>query len=121
MKRIAVFILAATLLAGCYNDDKETLYPTAVCNTTSVTYNLVVKPIMVKSCAYSGCHSGAAPASGLDLSTHTSVQAIALNGKLSGVINHTTGFSPMPKGAAKLSKCEIDQITKWTTDGALNN
>jgi len=123
MKKIIVIALAIFIypISGCYYDDKETLYPATSCDTTSVTYAAVIKPIIVSNCAYSSCHVSPAPASGLDLSTVTGLQAVALNGKLTGVINHASGFSPMPKGGSKLSDCNIRQITKWTSAGAQDN
>ncbi len=121
MKRALYLLLSISVLSGCYNDDKETLYPSTNCNTSTVTYTSTVKPIITQYCGFSGCHAGAAPASGIDLSTHSGLQIIALNGKLKGVINHTAGFSPMPKNGGKLTDCQISQIEKWITDGALNN
>ncbi|MES2704196.1 MAG: hypothetical protein V4649_16260 [Bacteroidota bacterium] len=126
MKGLTLTIaIAASLLAlgtsGCYYDDKETLYPSTTCDTASVTYSGSINAIVLQNCAFSGCHAGAAPASGLDLATYSGVQAVALNGKLAGVINHTSGFSPMPKNAAKLSACNISKITKWIREGAQNN
>lgn len=109
------------ILLGCYDDDKETLYPTGVCDTSGVTYSGFVQPLLVQSCAYTGCHAGAAPAGGIDLSRYADVRAAALNGKLSGVVNHKTGFSPMPKNGTKLPACTIEKIDAWITKGALNN
>jgi hypothetical protein len=46
---------------------------------------------------------------------------MAQSGKLLGTINHAAGFSPMPKGGAKLSSCRIATIKKWIDAGMLNN
>ena len=122
--KIRTYFIAAGLLAlfaGCYKDKKELLYPENDCDTTNVSFAADVLPVMNQYCAVSGCHHGAAPASAIDLSSYSGAQLIALNGRLVGVINHSTGFSAMPKGGAKLSDCTISKISKWVADGAPNN
>jgi hypothetical protein len=36
-------------------------------------------------------------------------------------IKHSSGVSPMPKGASKLSSCIIRQVELWINSGAPNN
>jgi mono/diheme cytochrome c family protein len=36
-------------------------------------------------------------------------------------IRHTAGVTPMPYGGAKLSDCQVQQVSKWVAAGALNN
>ena len=54
MKKIALFAAASLLiLAGCYNDKYDKLYPkpvTNTCDTTTITYSNDVKPIIVSNC-----------------------------------------------------------------------
>lgn len=89
------------------------------CDTSSFTYSQAVLPITNTYCR--GCHNPSFISGGLDVTTYASMRTIALNGKLMGVINHATGYSPMPKGAAKMSDCRITQIRKWIDAGAPNN
>lgn len=89
------------------------------CDTTSFTYNAVIKPMMETKCA--GCHKPGNLGGNIDLSTYASTKVVALNGKLLGSISHQVGYSPMPKNGAKLQDCEITQVRKWITAGALNN
>lgn len=91
----------------------------ATCDTFNVTYNLSVKPIIQNNCQ--GCHSGSAPSGGINLSTHAGLQAVALNGKLYGAVNHASGYSPMPKNGNKLQQCDIRKIKLWVDAGAPNN
>ncbi len=109
--------------SGCYNDNLEDLYPAGSggCQTDTVTFNGTIRPIISQSCAFAGCHDAATSAFGIDLSTYSGVQTIALNGKLEGTTMHSTGFFPMPKNAAKLDDCKLSQIRKWVADGAPNN
>jgi hypothetical protein len=112
------------LLAGCYYDNEETLYPQtgSGCDTTNVTYTAVVKPILQSYCL--GCHStAAAPASGnnIRLENYNDLKTYVTNGKLFGAVSQASGFSPMPKGGGKLDNCTIQKIKKWIDDGSLNN
>jgi hypothetical protein len=89
------------------------------CDTAIFTYAGAVKPVMDNKCV--GCHNPASLGGNIDVSTHSAVKVIALNGKLYGSVAHTTGFSPMPQNSAKLSDCEIRQIQKWVNAGSPNN
>lgn len=122
--RLALFMLPLmAVLQGCYTDNEEDLYPVAAggCNTSSVTYSGTVKAIVAQSCAYAGCHAGSPAASGINLEAHAGLQAIATSGQLLGVINHASGYSPMPKNGPKLPQCSIDQIAQWVGAGAPDN
>jgi mono/diheme cytochrome c family protein len=91
------------------------------CDTT-YTYAKAVAPLITTYCI--GCHSAsAAVASGgsIDLSTYTQVKVYATNGRLYGSVNHTAGYSAMPKNQAQLSTCQIAQFKKWIDAGAINN
>jgi len=120
-KMIVSILLLLTSFYSCYYDKAEELYPnTAInCDTATVTYAAVIKPIIDKNCATSGCHSDAY-ANGYDLSYYAGLEAVANNGKLIESIEQT-GASPMPQGAPKLDACTIEQIKKWVNDGAPNN
>jgi mono/diheme cytochrome c family protein len=89
------------------------------CDVTDVSYSMTIVPILQNACI--GCHSGAAPAGGIVLSTHAGVQTVALNGSLVGTVSYDPGYSPMPQGGTQLSDCKIDQIRAWAADGAQNN
>ena len=89
------------------------------CDTAVFTYSGAVKPIMDSKC--SGCHNPNNLGGNIDVSTYTAIRVTALNGKLYGSVAHQTGFSAMPKNAAKLSDCEIRQIQKWIGAGSQNN
>lgn len=112
--------LMASFLSGCYYDKVELLYPDGqVCDTTNVSYSTVVAPILQTRC--NGCHGGAFPSAGIDLTTHENVFIYANGGGLLGSIRHESGFSPMPKSAPKIPFCEINKISAWINNGAPNN
>jgi mono/diheme cytochrome c family protein len=115
-------ILTIAGLNACYYDKAELLYPSEVgnCDTSAtVSYISKVVPILNTQC-YS-CHTGASAGGGIVMGTNATDKAIGLNGKLVGSITYASGFSPMPKGAAKMNACDIAIIKKWIAAGCPNN
>jgi len=91
----------------------------SACDTSSVKFSTTISSIITSKCV--GCHSGTPPQGGISFTTYAGVKAKVDDGRLWGSINHFAGFSPMPKGGAKLSDCEIKQFRKWMDAGAPNN
>jgi uncharacterized membrane protein len=91
----------------------------SACDVTNVTFNSTIRPTINNKCV--GCHSGRAPQGGFSFDTYAGVKAKVDDGRLWGAVNHLPGYSPMPKGGAKLSNCEINQFRKWIEAGAPNN
>lgn len=122
MKKI-IPILSLVLLASCYNDKEDQLYPqpTGGCDTTNVTFATDIQAIGTNSCAFGGCHDAATKSSGYDLTTYAGFKLAVDNNRLLGSINRDNGFSAMPKGMNKLGDCEIAKITAWVNAGAPNN
>lgn len=86
-----------------------------VCDTTNIKFSTFIAPLVQNKCQ--GCHSSQAPL----LTNYTQIKASIQTGKFVGSINHTAGFSAMPKGIAKLPNCELSKINAWIKRGALNN
>lgn len=108
------------LIAKWINEGaKNTVNCSSNCDTTQFKYSANIAPIMSTYCT--GCHAGATPSGGIDLSNYTNVKAQVNNGRLVGAVTQAAGYSPMPKDAAKLSECQLIQIRKWVAAGALNN
>ena len=118
MKYLAILLILAAFIQGCYYD-KQFLDPSTSCDTAIVTYSGSVSPVLTAFCT--GCHSGANAPLGINLDSYTGVKLQVSNGKLLGVVTHSSGFSPMPKNGNKLSDCNIAKIRKWMTAGAPNN
>jgi hypothetical protein len=55
------------------------------------------------------------------VSSYAQLQAKAANGQLLGTLNHDPGYSPMPKGGAKLSDCDLAKLRQWVAAGTPNN
>lgn len=105
---------------ACYYDNVEDLYPTAGdCDTANVSYSGDVWPIINTNCT--GCHSGAAASGNVRLENYSQIKIAADNGSLLAVIKHENGWSPMPKGGAQLSDCNISTIEEWINQGTPEN
>jgi hypothetical protein len=90
------------------------------CDASSpVTFSATIKPLLANKCT--GCHGGASPLAGIDLTTYNGIKAKVIDGRLWGAVNHQPGYSPMPKNGAKLSDCELGQLKNWIDAGSLNN
>ena len=83
--------------------------------TTGIGYTETIKPIIQANCAVSGCHvsGGYRP----DLSNYKTVNSYARN--IKSDVN--SGFMPPYGSGKKLTSNQIDQISCWVDDGALNN
>lgn len=121
--RLILLVIFVATMTGCYYDTEERLYPqiSSPCDDTVVTFSKTVNTIL-QPCQ--SCHSNSSAASsgsGIKLQNYADVQSYAASGQLMGTINHTTGYSAMPKGGGKLADCEISQLKKWIDNGTLNN
>jgi hypothetical protein len=116
---IVTFLLSAT---SCYYDNEEALYPSQniECDTTNVTFSGMIAPMLANNCL--SCHSNATAASsgnGIRLEDFADVQTRAAT--ISGSINRTGSFAPMPKNSSKLKSCLISQFDIWLHNGTPNN
>jgi hypothetical protein len=128
MQRLLAFRFAATLLsltllmlAGCYYDNEQELYPDdgTVCDTANVSYTGTVLPIIRNECYI--CHDQGTRSGNVVLEGHSNLLIYANNGRLYGSIAHQSGFSAMPQGRNKLLDCQLAQIKSWIDAGAPNN
>ncbi len=89
------------------------------CDTLNITYSASIVPIIQQHCQ--GCHSGGTPQGGLNFTSHSVLQTVALDGRLAGSIQHLPGAIPMPPGGPQLSDCKIQKFLIWIDAGAPNN
>ena len=108
-----------SILPSCYYDVEEGLYSETACQTDGMSYQTHIKPILDSKC--NGCHSSASRLGGIALDTYADVSSYAADGKLLGVVKHTSGYSPMPKNESQLPDCTIAQIEAWIADGFPDN
>ena len=121
MKKIIVTVAIALLVAGCYWDNVETLFPDLdQCDTLDVSFSADVIPILRNNCF--SCHSNSnSPdfANGLSLEDYEDVAA--MSDRIVGAIMHKDGFIPMPQGNEQLDSCQIETIEAWVNQGSRNN
>lgn len=124
LKRLAFVAVVMGSLSSCTFDNEEGLGIDPVdpnaCETTDVSFSQTVFPLLSGS-AYGcvGCHQGSGASAGIRLDSHAEV--VRWQDRMIGAIAHESGFSPMPKGRAKMNDCEIDQIRSWIAAGSLDN
>jgi hypothetical protein len=109
------------IISSCYYDNEEELYPSVSCETTGMSLQTDIEPILERNCYR--CHSVVnSPANGnIILEGHNELIKYVNSGELLGAIKRESGFSPMPKDASKLSNCDIAKIENWVLEGALDN
>lgn len=98
---------------------KNTINCGTGCDSNQFKYGANISVLLSTYCL--GCHSGASPSAGINLSTYAGVNQVAISGRLVGAVSHAPGYAPMPNSLNKLSECQIAQIRKWVAAGALNN
>ena len=96
---------------GAFNNKCDS----AGCDSSNVTYNTSISPIVANWCL--GCHGGSNPAYGISLQTYSDVVACANSNRLMGALKHNSGYYPMPKGGESLSPCEINLFQLWINLG----
>jgi mono/diheme cytochrome c family protein len=114
-------MLMSFFLASCYYDNEQLLYGGGgTCDTlVNVSYTQHVVPLFQQKCY--GCHTGSFPSGNVLMGNYTADKAIAQKGTLYGSINHSAGYSAMPKGTPKMTICQISTVKKWIDAGLLNN
>jgi hypothetical protein len=117
-----LFLVIIFVFSTCYYDKADLLYPSInnQCDTSNVTYQLTIQPLMSSYCL--GCHSNnnaAASGGNIKLQDYASVQANIA--KIYSAVSQQSGTSPMPKNSNKLSDCIITEIKIWKDKGAPNN
>ncbi|MBK8497362.1 MAG: hypothetical protein IPL52_00760 [Flavobacteriales bacterium] len=110
-----VDLIATWIQQGAQNNSCEN----AACDTTNVTYSGTIRPLVQLRCQ--GCHSGATPQGGLNFSAWGPLNMVAMDGRLSGAIQHQPTFTAMPPSGPQLSDCRIAQFLDWVEQGAPNN
>lgn len=115
---LSTLLLIFALSPGCYYDNEQELYgidPNG-CDTTSVKYSTVIKPLIEKNCV--SCHAPGGVQESSPLNTHAFVKLFAENGLLVQRTNDNT--SPMPQSGL-LPSCDREKIRAWVNRGAPND
>jgi uncharacterized membrane protein len=117
---LSVFL--SLVFTSCEWANEEEQFGVVVCDTSQVTLSETIKPILQTNCY--ACHASSAASSfgaGINLESFPSLQSRANDASFLGSIKHSSGYSSMPKGAAKISSCDIRLIETWIANGAKND
>jgi hypothetical protein len=122
MKQLIIFIIILSILGvSCFYDTEESLYPDlGSCDTTNVTYSGSIVPLLDNDCL--SCHAAVVAAEkggSINLEGYQNVYDV--KEYILGSIRHESTSKPMPKDAAKLKDCLIQQFEIWVADGAPDN
>lgn len=117
-------IVIGNIITGCYFDNEEELYPPESCESSSVSFNREIVPILESFC-YS-CHdltNAPSLGNGINLEGHFNFSKYAKDetDKLIGSLKWDGRGSPMPQNGSKLDDCSINRIEVWIEEGRLNN
>lgn len=120
-----VFSVAAVCMilfvTACSKTSEDIIAPANNCDTTSVSYNADVVPILQNTCYRCHATGSTGGSGGINLDSYTNLKKWADNGFLVGDIIHAPGFVPMPYDGGTLSDCEIYKIKAWVNQGTKNN
>ena len=119
MKNTVLILLSISFFSSCFYDSEENLYPGNICNSTNMSYQNDILPIIQTNCYV--CHSAASNLGNVTLEGHGNLLEYVNNGRLLGAIKHIVPYKPMPESQPKLSACNIEKIDQWVLDGAKNN
>jgi hypothetical protein len=115
MKKTLLILSCCGLLA-CEYDNEEELFPeSAECETTNITYDNTIGPLMNTNCAVSGCHDGNSGLTGY--TNYAAVKVIVDNGKLEQRVLVQKDMPP----SVPLTSCELAQFQAWIDNGAPEN
>jgi hypothetical protein len=121
-KVLPVSAIIAFLCITCFYDNEEYLYPSInnACDTTSITFTGTISVMLSNNCL--SCHSNSTAANfGNNIRLEDYADVKTSSQRLLGSIKQESGFSPMPKGGAKLNECLITQFGIWVKNGTPNN
>jgi hypothetical protein len=115
MKKVALLAVAAilTFTISCKKD--KTFEPQC---TEEISFSVDVQPIIMNSCATTGCHSGPNASNNMNFTSYENVfeHRILIGRSVRG----ESGVTQMPIGPA-LSADQINKISCWIEQGAQNN
>lgn len=117
------FLLLILGLSACHYDTLSDIYPdhSSECDTLNLSFKTHILPIFEMHCNNNSCHGGNFSQGRVNLTDYQGVAEVVSDGRLVGVINHFSGFTPMPADGGKLETCKIKRIESWVNDGFPNN
>ena len=93
------------------------------CSPDTVYFNNTILPLVVSSCAVTGCHNAASHVEGLNLTTYAGIMRIVYGNNASASKLYTEiSRNKMPRyPVPAMSAANLALIQKWINQGAKNN
>jgi hypothetical protein len=112
---LALFAALVFLEPSCANHE----FPSYTCLPEPVSYDAVVKPIIMTKCAITDCHNGDNGAD-KNWTDFALFQENAINGMVKYNVTHRV-MPPAESTAGPLSQEQINAIACWVDQGSQNN
>lgn len=112
----SLFTAICVFPTACYYDNEVEQYGILTCDTTTISFNRDVMPIIQNNCV--SCHQPGAQQSNSPMTNYAQIKAYVQNRQLSNRINGIGGLMP-PSG--KMPLCNIQIIEAWLNIGAPDN
>ncbi len=136
--KITAFLLMAGLLSACGaraaatspSTTQAATGPTTdaqlLAQTSGVSFTKDILPILQSRCV--NCHGGERVSNGLSMKTYTDLMSGSQNGPVvtpgnaaDSTMIQMIAEQKMPKNGPKLTPSQVQTITDWVNQGALNN
>ncbi len=131
--KVAALILLAGMLSACGTQaaGTSTSQPTEaaaqpVAQNTAISFTKDILPILQSRCV--NCHGGERVSKGLTLNTYNDLMTGSENGPVvtpgkaaDSLMIQMITEQKMPKNGPKLTSSQLQTITDWVNQGALNN
>jgi len=120
---VALSIALVSISIGCLKHQASLFV--GPCDPAKTYFTKDILPILRSNCGMSGCHSGKSGAEDYDFTNYYgTMQAVnagdASNSKLIEVMGKTGRNRMPPSGYPAMSTAQIQLISKWINEGALN-
>lgn len=123
------FLLSSFLFISCSKSDDPAPMGSATANaddvssecSDNITYSNHIKPLVMKTCAVSGCHT---PNGFKDFTSYSSLKSHIESGGVANFIARIEpggGMPPSYSSGPNLTDCERVQLKTWLQAGYLNN
>jgi mono/diheme cytochrome c family protein len=112
LSKAQINLIAQWIREGAHNG---TCTEDSLCDTTNVTLDADVGPILAKWCIC--CHGPVDPGAGINLTIRSVVEAESRSGRLMRSITHDPSVARMPPSGPKLDDCSIKKIQVWIQQG----
>ena len=115
MIRLTVLFAVMVSIGGCAYDNAEELYGEKKCPPVGTSFSEKIQPIISMNCAVSGCHVNGQQRPALETYDQIAANANRIKSRTAN------GTMPPSISGLSLSQEEIDAISCWVDDGALDN